>query len=320
MYNITGTSLVAQWYRLCLPIQETWVQSLGWKRSPGEGNDNLFQYSCLENPLDTGAWWVTVHRVAKSQTWLSKQHQYTITIILETFPKELNWGIIFNSSAFTVCCAQSHLTLCDPMDCSLPDSSVCGIFQQEYWSGLPFLSPVDLPNPGIQSESLASPALAGRFFTTEPPSLVDGEKKKKIYIYIYIVPGIWLNTRDSTGSKTLSGHKEVQCRWMLTKHMILFSHLPARLLPGRAMRLVLGSGLLSRSDACAILSWDSKDPLCASPCVMVTEKVMFSIDSDLLICLKEVHFVDSRGFSTETVVLLVNKHSSFLDIYIASLP
>ena len=38
--------------------------------------------------------------------------------------------------------------------------------RQEYWSGLPFLSPGDLPNPEME---LASPALAGRFFTTEPP-------------------------------------------------------------------------------------------------------------------------------------------------------
>lgn len=53
---------------------------------------------------------------------------------------------------------------------------------------------------------------------------------------------------------------------------------------------------------------------------MVTKNVMFSTDSDLLICLKEVHFVDSIGFSTETIVLLVNKHSSFLDISVASLP
>ena len=30
-------------------------------RSPGEGNGNLFQYSCLENPMDGGAWWATVH-------------------------------------------------------------------------------------------------------------------------------------------------------------------------------------------------------------------------------------------------------------------
>ena len=39
----------------------------GLGRSPGEGNDNSFQYSCLGNPMDKVAWWAIVHRVAKSQ-------------------------------------------------------------------------------------------------------------------------------------------------------------------------------------------------------------------------------------------------------------
>ena len=43
----------------------------GLGRSPGEGNGNPLQYSCLENPMDGGAWWATVHEVAKSQTRLS---------------------------------------------------------------------------------------------------------------------------------------------------------------------------------------------------------------------------------------------------------
>ena len=43
----------------------------GLGQSPGEGNSNLLQYSCLENPMDGGAWWATVHGVAKSQTRLS---------------------------------------------------------------------------------------------------------------------------------------------------------------------------------------------------------------------------------------------------------
>ena len=38
----------------------------GSGRSPGGGHGNLFQYSCLENPMDRGAWWATVHGVAKS--------------------------------------------------------------------------------------------------------------------------------------------------------------------------------------------------------------------------------------------------------------
>ena len=54
----------------------------GWGRSPGEGNGNPLQYSCLENPMNRGAWWATVHRVAKNQTWLSARaytHTHTHT-------------------------------------------------------------------------------------------------------------------------------------------------------------------------------------------------------------------------------------------------
>ena len=40
----------------------------GSGRYPGEGNGNPLQYSCLGNPMDRGAWWATVHVVAKSQT------------------------------------------------------------------------------------------------------------------------------------------------------------------------------------------------------------------------------------------------------------
>ena len=42
----------------------------GSGRSPGEGHGNPLQYSCLENPMDRGGWWATVHEVAKSQTRL----------------------------------------------------------------------------------------------------------------------------------------------------------------------------------------------------------------------------------------------------------
>ena len=66
------------------------------------------------------------------------------------------------------CCLiiQSYPTLGNPTDCRLPGSSVHGIFQQEYWSELPFPSPGYLLDPGIEP---MFPALAGRFFTTEPP-------------------------------------------------------------------------------------------------------------------------------------------------------
>ena len=52
-------------------MPEMWVPSLGREDSPGEGNGNPLQYSCLENSIDRGAWWATVHGVTKSRTQLS---------------------------------------------------------------------------------------------------------------------------------------------------------------------------------------------------------------------------------------------------------
>ena len=45
----------------------------GLGRSSVGGHGNLLQHSCLENPIDRGAWWVTVHIITKSQTWLSNE-------------------------------------------------------------------------------------------------------------------------------------------------------------------------------------------------------------------------------------------------------
>ena len=59
---------------------------------------------------------------------------------------------------------QSCPTLCDPMDHSLPGSSVHGIFQARILEWLPFPTPGDLPNPGIETASLTSLALAGGSF------------------------------------------------------------------------------------------------------------------------------------------------------------
>ena len=48
----------------------------GWERSPGGGHRNPLQYSCLEHPMDRGAWWATVHRVSQSRT---QQKQLSIS-------------------------------------------------------------------------------------------------------------------------------------------------------------------------------------------------------------------------------------------------
>ena len=61
---------MAQWQRIHLSVQEPQVQSLR-KEDPLEEEMATLQYSCLENPMDRGAWRATVHRVAKSRTRLS---------------------------------------------------------------------------------------------------------------------------------------------------------------------------------------------------------------------------------------------------------
>ena len=55
-------------------------------RSPGGGNGNSLQYSCLENPMDGGAWWATVHGVAQSRTRLS---DFTFTFHFHELEKEM---------------------------------------------------------------------------------------------------------------------------------------------------------------------------------------------------------------------------------------
>ena len=61
-------------------MQETWVQSLGWK-DPPEGHGNPLHYSCLENPMDRGAWKATVSGVTKSQTGLKRLGMHTHIMI-----------------------------------------------------------------------------------------------------------------------------------------------------------------------------------------------------------------------------------------------
>ena len=62
------TILVAQTVKNPPAVQETWVQPLGGEDPLGEGMATLLQNSCLENPMDRGAWWATVCAAAKSWT------------------------------------------------------------------------------------------------------------------------------------------------------------------------------------------------------------------------------------------------------------
>ena len=101
--------------------------------------------------MDRGAWQATVHGVPKSWTWLS--------------------DFSFSQGLDAVCvkALQSCLTLCDPMDVSLPGSSVHGILQARILELVSVSYLGELPDPGIEPTSFASPALAGGVFTISHP-------------------------------------------------------------------------------------------------------------------------------------------------------
>ena len=72
-----------------LPAKQESLGSIpGLGRSPGGGNCNPLQYSCLENPMDRGAWWTTVHGVAKSQIWLTDWHTSLVKLSLIKIPNK----------------------------------------------------------------------------------------------------------------------------------------------------------------------------------------------------------------------------------------
>ena len=147
----------------------------GLGRSPGGRNGNPLHHSCLENPMNRGAWQATVHGVTKSQTWLGmhaqnhRTHRNPVSCICRLVYPPPRWfwsksqtsyhfkiknamyfyGIFWlvclriSSSKGAVCClvAQSCLTLCNPVDSSSPPgSSVHGIIQAKIleWIAISF--------------------------------------------------------------------------------------------------------------------------------------------------------------------------------------
>ena len=93
-----GASPVAQQSRIRLqhrrPGLDPWVRKI-----PGEGNDNSLQYSCLRIPMDRGAWWATVHGVAKSRTRLGDSSTTTITVCIKTDSVSLYWPVMITGVA-----------------------------------------------------------------------------------------------------------------------------------------------------------------------------------------------------------------------------
>ena len=88
-------------------------------RSPGEEHGNPLQYSCLENPTDRGAWWAAVHGVAKESDTTDHLNNNNNKMVRTCLSEMMSESEV----------AQSCLTPCDAVDCSLPGSSVHGILQ-----------------------------------------------------------------------------------------------------------------------------------------------------------------------------------------------
>ena len=170
-------SQMAQWQRICLSSRRCGSVP-GLERFPGEGNGNPIQsFSCLGNPMDRGAWRATVHGVAKSWTGLGT---HTLKIqwakqIPQNHPNEelQNFNLVWSANTVVVHCThsrvRSHVWLfAKPWAVAHQAPLSMQFSQQEYWSGLPFPTPGDIPDPKIEPKSPVSSALAGRFFTTVP--------------------------------------------------------------------------------------------------------------------------------------------------------
>jgi len=119
----------------------------------GEGNGNPLQCSCLENPRDGGAWWAAISGVAQSRTRLKRLSSSMCKIFYPCVVKYLYMNIRHQKEnhkarclspegktqvCVCVClCGHAHVhvpvqscpTLCDPMDCNPPGSSIHGILQ-----------------------------------------------------------------------------------------------------------------------------------------------------------------------------------------------
>ena len=104
----------------------------GSGRSPEEGNGYPLQYSCLENSMDRGAWWATVHAVAKSWTWMSDFHSLSLYDIYWEGGVTLKDISQPRRKPFTI----SHIWTCRAHECiSAPPILGC-IRQWQEWPSL----------------------------------------------------------------------------------------------------------------------------------------------------------------------------------------
>ena len=119
----------------CSPLLHEWATweaqgiRAGSGRSPRRRHGNPLQYSYLEDPMDREAWCAIDHRVPKSWTWLSRLSAQLVKSLSCVRLFVTLWTVAYHAPLFM------------------------RFSKQEYWRGLPFPSPEDLPDPGIKPRS-----------------------------------------------------------------------------------------------------------------------------------------------------------------------
>ena len=131
-------------------MQKTWVQSLGWEDPLEEGMTTPSSILAWRIPKDRRAPWASVYGVAESWTWPRDRRA---GIIPDCISLAECWGSLWWKKVKSLSRVQLFMT---PWTVAYQAPPSMGFSRQEYWSGLPFPSPGDLPNPGIE---LGSPTL-----------------------------------------------------------------------------------------------------------------------------------------------------------------
>ena len=143
----------------------------GWGKSPGEGNGNPLPDSCLENSTDRGNWRATAHALLQGifPTQESNRDLLNCRQILYQLSYQGSPGH-HKVKVKSLSCVWIFVT---PWTVTYQCSPSMGFSRQEYWTGLPFPTPGDLPDPEIE------PASPARWATWEARISIKKRKKRK---------------------------------------------------------------------------------------------------------------------------------------------